>query len=476
MSDRHTLFRRTIWTFVDQAVSSGSNFILSVLVLSLVPAFEFAVFAVCLTTYLFAVQLARATVGVPVTLFYTRSDRGDLLDRDEERAAIGAGVALGVLAALAALVGSAVASQGRAQLVVLGAALPFLIWQDMVRYVCFARGRPSVAAGADTVWLTLQLAGSTAVLATGRASAATLLGVWAAAGAISAVAFGVGLRLLPRVAAATGWLWRNRALCGRLLAEFTVAAGSHYCVYYGLAIVAGADQLGRLKAAQTILGPVIVLLLGGGVLGVPESVRAAHDPALVRRIALRLSALLASASIAWGIIAYVALPIIGPAVFPNAWATARPLLPMLTLFAAAFGASLGATGALRAFGASPWLLRSRTISGVMLAVLGIPLSARFQAIGALLALALAEGSFAVLAWRRLVLLTKVSTSVGADDSGRSGSDTANRRLPRADEAGPDALRPGGGAPSAVMLEGLGPDPTGELGAVPEGPTGPLRQP
>lgn len=455
--DQRALLGRAAWSFVAQTVSSASNFLLSVLILSVATAREFAVFAVCLTSYAFLLQLTRATVGVPVTLLH--SDGAGQLDDAEQRAAVGTSVAAGLVIGAVALLAAGLTSSGRMQLIVLGAALPFLMWQDTVRYVCFARGRPSTAAGADCLWVALQIAGSAVLFAVGRPSAVTLLAVWAASGTVSAFYVGVRLQLAPRLRAAAQWATMHRALCSRLLAEFLVAAGSHYSVYYGLAIVAGAEQLGRVKAAQTLLGPVVVLLQGGGQLGVPESVRAAHDPGLLRRIAARLGLVLAAGSLACGVVIFVALPSVGPVVFPKAWATARPLLPALTAFCVALGVSTGATAALRALGATPWLLRLRAQSGAVLVVLGLVASATLHATGALLSVTVVEGTVAVLAWRRLLLLTTgAATTLEPDDSTLGDDRRRGRSLPGADEAGADPVRAGGGLPPLDVLEGLGPGP------------------
>lgn len=444
VGDRYPAASRALWSFLGQTVSSGSNFALSVLVLSVASAAEFAVFALCLTTYLFTLQLIRAVIGVPVTLLHTDfvANPSSHDPRQEQRAAIGAAVAVGILAGSITLFGAVFASQGRVQLIVVGLSLPFLLWQDTVRYVCFARGRPSAAAGADSLWVVLQLVGSATAFAVDQASAATLLGVWAGSGVVSGSVVGIRLGLLPRLPAGLRWAGQHRSLCQRLLTEFMVAAGSHYSVYYGLALLSGADQLGRLKAAQTMLGPVTVLLLSGGVLGIPESVRAAHDPPLLRRIAMRLSLALAAAALAWGAITYLVLPVIGPSFFPDAWATTRPLIPMLTLFSLALGASTGATSALRALGDSPWLLRVRAYSGVLLVMLGAAASARSQANGALFALTAAEGAVVALAWRRLWRFTTRSPTTLGPDGGRQRHATdPGRPLSRPDEEGPDSLWP-----------------------------------
>ena len=464
--DRRRLMGRAVWSVLGQTISSGSNFLLSVLVLSVARASEFATFAICATTYGFVLQLCRATVGVPITLFY--SDGAGVADPKGHRSAVGLSVAVGLLVGAAAA-GVAAFSADGTQLLVLGASLPFLLWQDMVRYVCFAHGRPAVAAGADALWFVLQVLGSAVVLAAGRGSATTLLAVWAGAGTISALVTGVRLGMTPRFAAAVRWGWTHHWLIWRLLAEFVVAAGSHYGVYYGLAIVAGSGELGRLKAAQTLLGPVVVLLQGGGLLGIPESVRAANDPARLRRLATRLSAVLGLGSLGFGIVMYALLPSIGPSVFPNAWADARPLIPMLAVFTAALGASTGATGALRALGASPWLLRVRMVSGAVLIAVGFVASAWFGANGSLLSLAVVEATVAAIAWFRLMRVTGTpATNLTADAPGRIHLDdnVGGRPVPEPDEAGADPLWPGGGVSLAVIVESLGSRPGGPPGPPP----------
>ena len=200
----------------------------------------------------------------------------------------------------------------------------------------------------------------------------------------------------------------------RLLGEFVVASSSHQAVYYGLALVAGAGEVGRVKATQTLLGPLVILILGGGALGVPESVRAAGDPARLRQVAVRLSAFLVAAALACGAVAHTLLPHVGPDLFPHNWAEARPLIPVLTLFSCALGASIGAVSALRALDQNAWLLRLRAASGAVVVVVGVTASALFGAEGALASLAGAESVVAVLVWRRFAAIGRgAAATVGA---------------------------------------------------------------
>jgi O-antigen/teichoic acid export membrane protein len=398
---RRAVVARSAWSFIGQGLSSSSNFILSVLVLSQGSPAQFATLSIVLTIYTFFLLLLRAAVGLPVTLLYSR----DLAHGREEELRAAAGVTAGasVVVAVAVLLWAVASSSDRGQWLVLGALLPMLLLQDTARYTCFALGRPRAAAEADGLWVILQVVGSAAVLlaAAGAGAVTAFLAVWAGAGALSGGFLLARTGLRPAIGHGYQWLHNHRGLAGRLATDYVVGAGSHYAVFLALAVVAGAGELGRLKAAQTFLGPLIVLLLGGAVFGVPESVRAGGDPTRLWRLTLKLAGALVAAALACGAVVYIALPVVGPATFPDAWENARSAIPLLTVFAAAVGASTGSTSGLRAMDQNSWLLRVRFLIGPVLVLGSIPASAAWGVNGALAALALTEWAVVLLSWRRL---------------------------------------------------------------------------
>ena len=395
------LLARTAWSFVGQGLSSASNFFLSVLVLWQGTEAQFATLSVVFTIYTFFVLLMRAAVGLPVTLLFSK-DFGEGR-QPELRVAAGASFGASVLVAAGMLAAGALSSGNDGQWLVLGATMPLLLLQDTARYVCFAAGKPRVAAEADGLWVFLQVAGSAAVLllADPADAGTAYLAVWAGAGALSGCFLLRRTSLRPAPAAGLGWWRAHRALTTRLVVDFSIGAGSHYAVFFGLAVVAGAAELGRLKAAQTFLGPLIVLLLGGAVLGVPESVRAEAEPARLWQLTVRLAAALVGAAVACGTVVYLALPLVGPSTFPDVWEGARPVIPVLTVFAAAIGASTGAISGLRATAQNGWIMRVRVATGPVLVVASIPASAALGVNGALGVLSITEWFVVVLAWRRL---------------------------------------------------------------------------
>jgi hypothetical protein len=393
--------RRAAWTLATQALSSGSNFLLTAVVLAAAPPRMFSVFAICVTCYLLLLQLARYVIGVPVLMAGTGAvPAGGAEGPADRHAMAGFAVVAGLAAAPLLLLAGVLWREATPQLLLLAAPMPFLFAQDALRHLAIGSHRPQLAALGDAAWVAVQSAGFVVALAAGTESAAVLLAVWAGAGIVSALLLAALLHVRPALPAATGWLRSNRDLCRRLAGEFAVNSGSYYALSFGLVAFAGAAQLGHLRAAQTLFGPASVLLLGGATLGVPESVRIREHGSGMVRFAAVLSASMTVLAVLCGAAVYALLPVVGPELFPS-WRAVRDVIPWLTLFGAAIGAGAGPVSALRALDRSRWVLGARTTtSGLALAV-GLPAGAWFGARGALAGLAVGESVLAARAWARL---------------------------------------------------------------------------
>lgn len=394
------LASRSVWAFIGQGLSSSSNVVLSLFVLSTASRAQFAAFSVCVLSYQLVLQLSRSFLSLPLLILYS-GNRPSAESFRPARAVVGLVVATGVAAAVPLAFAGVIIGDGGGQFYVLAALMPVLLYQDAVRHVAFARADPKAAALSDALWLALQLSSSAFALALGYQSSEVFVGAWGASGAASGCLIGARLGATPQFVGMGAWLRRHWALCKALLGEFVLISGSTYLVYYALGVLAGTSQLGRIRAAQTFMGPVTVALLGGAALGVPESVRLRHEPGGLRRFSRRLSLTLAAGSLLVGAMAFWLLPVIGPSLFPNTWASARPVLPALTLFAVALAANTGAVSALRALGQMRWIVRTRAMTGGLALAASLPASALHGAYGAVSSLAAAEVLFSVLAIRRL---------------------------------------------------------------------------
>ena len=392
-----------MWVFATQGLSSASNFALTLFVLASATPHEFGSFSIGITSYMLIVQLSRTGLSLPLLVLY--SGREPSAVSAATRPALALTVLTGCVAAIPFVIGALVYREARSAFIILAASLPFLLYQDVVRHIAIARAEPRLAAASDGIWFLLQLLGSAVAIVASYRSPTVLLLVWAAAGTVSGAALGWHLGARPALQGINEWLRTHRSLFSRMLAEFGLTSGSFYALSYGLAILAGPEQLGRLRAAQALIGPVSVLVLGGVVLGVPESVRVRHDKAALRRFAVHLSAFLAAASVLGGVASYVALPTIGPRLFPAIWSFARPLIPVLTIYSASVGISIGALSALRALDGNRWIVTARAWTAGFVIVLGFPLSVTSGAGGAIVTLAIVETAFAFCAWTRFVLIS-----------------------------------------------------------------------
>lgn len=363
---------------------------------------QFAVFSICFTTYLLLLQLSRSMFGLPTLILYSNgAGAGGEDGGPESRKAAGGSVVVGLTAAVALLITAAIVDAERGQYAAMGLVVPFLLYQDAVRHFAFARARPQMAASSDGLWLGLQLVGTVAALATGNDSPVALIGIWGFSGAVAGIAAGLKLSYQPLIRNSLAWLKSNASLCRKLITEFIANSGSYYALLYGLAFVAGLDELGALRAAHTFIGPVIVLLLGTNSLGVPEGVRMKDDPLALVRFTSLIATGLATVSLAWGAAIYYTLPWLGPRFFTETWATARPLIPLLSLFAAGVGVSVGLTSGLRAFSLHGWIMKARAATSCLVLLIGLPASVLLDARGALLGLLAGEWLFALLATFRI---------------------------------------------------------------------------
>ncbi|HXV94155.1 MAG TPA: hypothetical protein VD813_12705, partial [Pseudonocardia sp.] len=150
------------WGLISQGLNTGTNFVLSLLVVRSSTAAEFGGFALALVVYVLAVGLVRSTGSHVLTI--------DLAN-DPERLAHGAHDGCGYAAGIGAALGTAgilaatfVSGPLRPVLLILGVAFPLLLVQEVVRGYFFAQARPAAAAADDAIWASVQFAGAGAVL------------------------------------------------------------------------------------------------------------------------------------------------------------------------------------------------------------------------------------------------------------------------------------------------------------------------
>ena len=349
---------RAGWGVADQALSSLANLAVGALVARAVSPASFGAFGLAFSTYLIVLGACRALVAEPLVVRFSAREDADW--RSATRAATGSALALGTLAGLGcALVGFAAGGLFGDALLALGAALPGLVLQDTWRYAFFAAGRGRAA-------FTNDLASAAAVPALAALSYAThavalFVLVWGAAGILAALLASVQARFAPAPIEAPSWIRRQADLGFPYLGEFA-ALGAGEAALFGVAGVAGLAAAGALRAGQILVGPLRVLFLGVRLAAVPEGIRLLRDPrSSPRAAAVRLSAILAGAALAWGAVLTMLPHSLGGSLVGRSWGEARHLMVPLSIAMAGTGAVTGAVVGLRALAAARRSFRSRIV-------------------------------------------------------------------------------------------------------------------
>jgi hypothetical protein len=186
---------------------------------------------------------------------------------------------------------------------------------------------------------------------------------WGGSATLAAVAGGIQAQLVPRVSAVATWLRRHRDLAPRYLGENLSISGSYQLRAYGVAAIAGLAAVGSLRAAELLLGPFNVILMGMGMMAVPEAARVLRRSLRqLRLFCLLLGSLLAGAAVAWGVALFLLLPGgLGVRLLGPAWQPASELLLPTILTVVNAGFSAGASAGLRALGAASRSLRAQGI-------------------------------------------------------------------------------------------------------------------
>lgn len=293
---RRWLGHEKAWGAASQAMSSATNFLLSVVAGRLLGPAGLGVVALSFSIYLLCLGFHRALVTDPLVVTSAPAGSADRAARASRAAVLTvlSGLAVSAFLGIAALLlpapwGGAAGA--------LAPWLPLLLLQDLWRSVLFRDRRPVAGALLDLIWV-LAMAGTLPV-ALLRPSAATAVTVWGLGGALGAVAgwwLAGGGWDWPR--AAVTW-WREEASSlGRWLAlEGVVFSAGTWAATALVTGLLGAEALGALRAVQSLFAPMSLVGPALALPGLPALARSLrHDAQRARREAFRLSLTAAAAS------------------------------------------------------------------------------------------------------------------------------------------------------------------------------------
>ncbi|MDT5019024.1 MAG: hypothetical protein QOD39_5184, partial [Mycobacterium sp.] len=213
----------------------------------------------------------------------------------------------------------------------LAVSAPFVIGQDMLRYVALTIGRPHVAAIWDGVWcvgamLTLVLAWLRLPFVT----AATVLAFWGVLGLIAFVAMTVDLKLLPSFRGIVGWLkanWQDRVRYG---VDAGLEQSALLIIFVLVSALMSADATGALRGAMALFAPIGIFGAAVQMVLIPESARSSASPRQVWGLLRPIALLTALVTAAIGVVGYLLPSSIGFYLLGESFESARGVLIPIT--------------------------------------------------------------------------------------------------------------------------------------------------
>lgn len=346
--------RRLGWGVADQGVSSISNFLLGVVLARNLDPASFGAFGLAYVTFGLAISATRGLATDPLLVRFSgaRTPAWRRAVAASSATATAAGIVAGIVCIV---VGLALPSQVGGGFIALGVGLPGLMLQDSLRFAFFSVGQPHRALVNDVVWTVLQFTALVGLVMTDRVTEVTAFLVF---GGTATLAAGVGLlqiRILPRPRLIRSWVVDHRALGGRYLIENVSSAGARQIRMVTLGAVAGLAAVGQVRAAEILMGPFLVMLMGVSQLAVPEASHVlSRAPHRLGRFCFLLGLVVAASAAMWGVTIQLLLPTgLGSALLGPIWEPASTLLPIVMIGMAAGGLEIGAAAGVRALGAAP---------------------------------------------------------------------------------------------------------------------------
>ncbi len=394
--------RRLGWGVADQAMSSLSNFAVSIYVARTLGARQFGAFSLCYATYSFALNASRGLATDPLMIRFSGTDlptwRRAVANCTGTALMVGLAAGACVLAAAAVLDGTA-----RGAFLALGLTLPGLLLQDSWRYSFFALGRGSQAFLNDTVWTVALFPALALLRLTGHANVFWFVLAWGAAAGVGAAVGPLQARVIPRLSGAWEWLSQHRDLGLRYLAEGTSLSGAFQVRAYGVGLILGLAAVGYVQAATTLMGPFLVIFYGMMLIMVAEAARVLRrSPRHLPLFCMLVSSASAAGALAWGVVLLVALPRgLGSWLLGPIWRPTYPLLVPQMLYAIGLGACSGAGAGLKALGAARRSLRGAVVVSVAYVVFGLVGALEGGAFGTVSGIAAAIWLGALLWWWQL---------------------------------------------------------------------------
>ncbi len=378
----HKAATRLGWGVADQAMSSISNFAVNIYIARTLGAVQYGGFALAYVTYGFALNASRGLATDPLLVRYSTAELGTwrraVATCTGTAATVGLAIGTCILVTAGLLHGTA-----RLAFLALGLTLPGLLLQDSWRFAFFALGRGSRAFLNDTIWTVALLPALVLCKMTGHANVFWFVLAWGATATIAAAVGPFQAGVVPKLAGVWRWVSRNVDLGPRYLAEGTANAASAQFRSYGVSFILSVAAVGYLQAANTLMGPIMVIFFGMGLVTLPEAARILRrSPQRLPLFCVLVSGGLTLLAVLWGAVLLVDPQRgVGHLVLGQLWHGTYPLVLPSVISTVGVCVLGGASIGLHALGAARRSLRAMLIWSALFVVLSLAGAIAGQKVG-----------------------------------------------------------------------------------------------
>jgi len=386
--------RRLSTITIDQAIAGASNILIAILAARALGVGAFGLFGIVFIVYVTAQGASRALVCEPLLVHPAEAEGrpGDAIGT-----ASVLGVALGAVVAVAGLVAHVWDGQLGNAFLVLGICLPFLVLQDLGRYLGFATHRPASSLVLDLVWLGLVVVAVVVLSLTDRSSLTWFITAWAGTGALAGLLVFLQYRI-RRPHFSLSWLRETWAYSWRYLVSFVATQGAALLTSIGVGAVAGTRALGAVRGAILLTRPVGLVQAASIAAGTAEISRLVPGSADVRRHVNRTTMLTTGLALANMGVLLVLPDALGKLVLGATWEPTQRLLLPATVQIVMLGLVCGTRAGLTGMRAVHKTVRIDVASTVIVSVATITGAVVNGALGAYWALVAGQGICAVIWW------------------------------------------------------------------------------
>ena len=362
------------WGLADQAMSTISNFAVSIYVVRELGPAQFGAFSLAYVTYGFALNASRGLATQPLLVRFSHTDLA--IWRRAVARCTGTATIVGLAGGACVLVVALLlAGPTRLAFMALGLTLPGLMLQDSWRYSFFALGRGGQAFLNDTIWAVALVPALVFLRLTHNKDIFWFILAWGVTATVAAAVGPAQARVIPSLTGIQHWLSRHGDLGTRFAAESTTSGAAGQLRIYGLTFILGLTAVGVVQTANTLMGPINILFLGMSLVAVPEGARILRQsPRRLPLFCVLMSVGEVAITVSWAVVLLATLPRgLGSWLLGPVWRQTYPLVLPQALWMTGLAASAGGAVGLHTLGAarrSLWAMISWSMVWVVLTLVG----------------------------------------------------------------------------------------------------------